>query len=87
MCSVSIKRAMYSEQVGADDQAAFEARGVGWDAGGESFSPGEAGYQDEAASDGAFFCQRDMVWLWSGAVEEALEGANSGILDCCDSEH
>ena len=40
---------MYSEQVGADDQAAFAARGVGSDAGGESFSPGEAGYQDRGS--------------------------------------
>jgi IS5 family transposase len=58
---LSDPRAVYSEQVGADDQAAFAARGVGPDAGGESFISGEAGHQDEAASDGAFFCQRDMV--------------------------
>ncbi len=61
MCGLSIKRAVYSEQVGADDQAAFATGGVGPDAGGESFSFGEAGYQDETASDGAFFCQRDVV--------------------------
>ena len=63
MCSMSIKRAVYSEQVGADDQAAFAARGTGPDAGGESFSRGEAGYQGQAASDGAFLCQRDVVWF------------------------
>jgi hypothetical protein len=33
------------------------------DAGGESFGSGEARHQDEAASDGAFVCQGDVVWF------------------------
>jgi transposase len=33
------------------------------DEGGESFSPCEAGHQDEAASDGALLCARDVVWF------------------------
>ena len=68
MCSMSTKRAMYSEEVGADDQAAFAARGVEPDAGDESLGVGEAGHQDEAASDGAFFCQRErgMVLIGRG---------------------
>ena len=54
---------MHSEQVGSDDQAAFEARRSGPDARGKSIGVGEAGHQNEAASDGAFFCQRDVVWV------------------------
>jgi len=33
------------------------------DAGGFSIGQSEAGYQDEAAPDGAFLCQRDVVWI------------------------
>lgn len=55
--------AVYSEQVWADDQAPFAARGVEWDAGEEWLGLGEARHQDEAASDGAFFCERDVVWI------------------------
>ena len=55
--------AVYSEQVWADDQAAFAARGVESDAEDELLGLGEAGHQDETASDGAFFCERDVVWV------------------------
>ena len=55
--------AVYSEQIGADDQAAFAARRIGPDAGDELLGLGEAGHQNETASDGAFFCERDVVWI------------------------
>jgi hypothetical protein len=79
--------AVYSEQVWADDQAAFAARRTGPEAGDESLGLGEAGHQDEIAFDGAFFCERDVVWFWSGAVEETLASADSEILDRCDPEY
>jgi len=63
LCGLSHPRAMYEEQVWSNDQATFTARRTGQDAGGESFSPGKAGHQNQAASDGAFFCQRDVVWF------------------------
>ena len=63
MRGLSDPRAVYSEQVWANDQASSAARGAGPDAGGESFIFGEARYQDEAAFDGAFVCQRDVVWF------------------------
>jgi transposase len=53
--------AVHTEQVWADNKAAFEARRTGPDEGGESFSPCEAGHQDEATSDGAFLCARNVV--------------------------
>jgi hypothetical protein len=58
-----IERTVYQEQVGSDDQAASEAGRVGEDAGGFSIGQSEAGYQDEAAFDGAFLRQRDTLWI------------------------
>ena len=58
----------------------FAAREVGSDVGGESFIPREPGYQDEAASDGAVFCQREVAWFRLGAEEDALVGTDPGIL-------
>jgi hypothetical protein len=54
---------VYQEQVGSDGQAASEAGRAGQDAGGFSIGESEAGYQNEAALDGALVCQRDMVWV------------------------
>ena len=63
LCGLSDPGAVYSEQIWADDQAAFAARRTGPDAGDKSLGLGEAGHQDEAAFDGAFFCERDVVWF------------------------
>jgi len=63
LCGLSDPGAVHSEQIWANDQAAFAARGTGPDAGEESVVLGETGHQDETASDGAFFCERDVVWF------------------------
>jgi hypothetical protein len=63
VCGIPDAGAVYSEQICADDQEAFAARRTGSDAGEESVVLGEAGHQNETASDGAFFCERDVVWF------------------------
>ncbi len=63
LCGLSDPGAVHSEQIWANDQAAFATRRAGPDAGDESLGLGEAGHQDEAAFDGAFFCEREVVWF------------------------